>query len=325
MKELKYIWAVTEAIKEEMERDENVVVFGEDVGVPGGPFGATRGLYGQFGPDRVIDTPISEAGFVGLAAGAAACGLRPIVEIMFMDFVTVCMDGIVNQIAKMRYMFGSQFTVPIVIRTPGGGGLSSGPHHSQCLEAWFAHVPGLKVVMPATPHDVKGLLKSAIRDDNPVIVVENRTLNALKGLVPEEEFLIPIGQADIKRQGSNVTVVATSRMVHESLKAAEILAQENIQIEVIDLRSISPWDKERVFESVSKTHRLVIAHEAVKDFGIGAEISATVVEELMDELDAPIQRVGAPRVPIPFNLENAYLPGCREVVMAVKKTVERSL
>ena len=325
MKELKYIWAVTEAIKEEMERDENIVIIGEDVGVPGGPFGATRGLYAQFGPERVIDAPNSEAGFVGLAAGAAACGLRPIVEIMFMDFATVCMDGIVNQIAKMRYMFGSQYTVPIVIRTPAGGGLNSGPHHSQCLEAWFAHVPGLKVVMPATPRDVKGLLKSAIRDDNPVIVVENRALNALKGPVPEEEFLISIGQADIKRQGSNVTVVATSRMVHESLKAAEILAQENIQVEVIDLRSIAPWDREAVFESISKTHRLVIAHEAVKDFGIGAEITATVVEELMDELDAPILRVGAPRVPIPFNLENAYLPNGNDIVNAVKKTMERAL
>jgi pyruvate/2-oxoglutarate/acetoin dehydrogenase E1 component len=324
MKELKYIWAVNEAIKEEMERDENIVLLGEDVGVPGGPFGATRGLYGQFGPDRVIDTPISEAGFVGLAAGAAACGLRPIVEIMFMDFVTVCMDGIVNQIAKMRYMFGSQYTLPVVIRTPAGGGLYAGPHHSQCLEAWFAHVPGLKVVMPATPHDVKGLLKSAIRDDNPVIVVENRALNALKGPVSEEEFLIPIGRADIKRQGSNVTVVAVSRMVHESLKAAEILAKENIQIEVIDLRSISPWDRETVFESVSKTHRLVISHEAVKDFGIGAEIAATVVEELMDELDAPILRVGAPCVPVPFSLENVYLPNWHDVATAVKKTMEKS-
>ena len=324
MKEIRYVWAINEAIKEEMERDKNVVLMGEDVGTPGGPFGATRDLYAQFGPDRILDTPISEAGFVGLAAGAAACGLRPIVEIMFMDFMAVCMDGIVNQIAKMRYMFGSQFTLPIVIRTPAGGGLNAGPHHSQCLEAWFAHVPGLKIVMPATPHDVKGLLKSAIRDDNPVIVVENRTLHALKGPIPEEDFLVPIGLADIKRQGRDVTVVATSRMVHESLKAAEILAGENIQIEVIDLRSVSPWDRETVFESVSKTHRLVIAHEAVKDFGIGAEIAATVVEELMDELDAPILRVGAPRVPIPFSLEKAYLPNSQNVAAAVKKTMERS-
>lgn len=324
MKELKYIWAVNEAIKEEMERDEDIVLIGEDVGAPGGPFGATRGLYAQFGPDRVIDTPISEAGFVGIAAGAAACGLRPIVEIMFMDFMTVCMDGVSNQIAKMRYMFGSHYTMPIVIRTPEGGGLNAGPHHSQCLEAWFAHVPGLKVVMPATPNDVKGLLKSAIRDDNPVIVVENRALNTLKGPVSEEELLIPIGQAEIKRTGSDVTVVAVSRMVHESLKAAENLANENIQIEVIDLRSISPWDKNMVFESVSKTHRLVISHEAVKNFGIGAEIAAAVGEEIMDELDAPILRVGAPSVPIPFNLEKAYLPNWKDVAMAVQKTMERS-
>jgi pyruvate dehydrogenase E1 component beta subunit len=324
MKEIRYVWAINEAIKEEMQRDENIVLLGEDVGVPGGPFGATRGLLELFGPDRVLDTPISEAGFVGLAAGAAACGLRPIVEIMFMDFMAVCMDGIVNQVAKMRYMFGSQYTLPIVIRTPAGGGLNSGPHHSQCLEAWFAHVPGLKIVMPATPHDVKGLLKSAIRDDNPVIVVENRTLHALKGPIPEEEFLVPIGRAEVKRQGTHVTVVATSRMVHESLKAAEIMAKESIEIEVIDLRSIYPWDKETVFESISKTHRLVIAHEAVKDFGIGAEISATVVEELISELDAPILRVGAPRVPIPFSLEKAYLPNSQDVVAAVKKTVDRS-
>ena len=324
MKEIRYIWAVNEALKEEMERDENVILIGEDVGTPGGSFGASRGLYDLFGPERVVDTPISEASIVGLAAGAAACGLRPVVEIMFMDFMTVCMDGIVNQIAKMRYMFGSQYTVPIVIRTPAGGGLNAGPQHSQCLEAWFAHVPGLKVVMPGTPYDVKGLLKSAIRDDNPVIVVENKALHALKGSLPEEEYLIPIGKAHIKREGADVTIIATSRMVHESLSAAETLSQEGIQAEVIDLLSISPWDKETVFESVARTHRLVIAHEAVKNFGIGAEIAACVVEEIMDELDAPIARVGAPFVPIPFSLEKAYLPNGRDVVDAVRKTLERS-
>jgi pyruvate dehydrogenase E1 component beta subunit len=259
-----------------------------------------------------------------LAGGAAACGLRPVVEIMFMDFMTVCMDGIVNQIAKMRYMFGSQYTVPIVIRTPAGGGLNAGPQHSQCLEAWFAHVPGLKVVMPGTPYDVKGLLKAAIRDDNPVIVVENKALHALKGSLPEEEYLIPIGKAHVKREGSDVTIIATSRMVHESVSAAETLAQEGIQTEVIDLLSISPWDKQTIFESVARTHRLVIAHEAVKNFGIGAEIAACVAEEIMDELDAPIARVGAPFVPIPFNLEKAYLPNSQDVVNAVKKTLERS-
>ncbi|MBL7211352.1 MAG: alpha-ketoacid dehydrogenase subunit beta [Desulfobacteraceae bacterium] len=324
MKEIRYIWAINEAIKEEMQRDENVVLIGEDVGTPGGSFGASRGLYDLFGPERVFDTPISEAAITGLAAGAAACGLRPIVEIMFMDFMTICMDGIVNQIAKMRYMFGSQYKVPIVIRTPSGAGLNAGPQHSQSLEAWFAHVPGLKVVMPGTPHDVKGLLKSAVRDDNPVVVVEHKALHALKGSIPEEEYLVPIGKAAVKKEGTDVTVVATSKMVHESLKASEALNQEGINIEVIDLLTISPWDKETIFSSVGKTHRLVIAHEAVKSFGVGAEISAAVSEEILDELDAPIMRVGAPFVPIPFSLEKAYLPNADHVIAAVKKTMERT-
>jgi len=259
MKEFRYIAGINQAISEEMERDENVFLIGEDVGTPGGSFGVSRGLYDRFGPERVVDTPISEAGIVGLAAGAAACGLRPVVEIMFMDFMTVCMDGIVNQIAKMRYMFGNQYTMPVVIRTPAGGGLNAGPQHSQCLEAWFAHVPGLKVVMPAFPRDAKAILKSAIRDDNPVIVVENKSLHALKGPIPDEEYLLPIGKADIKKEGSDVTVVATSRMVHEALKAAEILEKEKVDVEVIDLISISPWDKETVFNSVTKTHRLIVA------------------------------------------------------------------
>jgi pyruvate/2-oxoglutarate/acetoin dehydrogenase E1 component len=323
MKEIRYINGINDAIREEMERDEDIFLIGEDVGIPGGSFGATRKLYDQFGPERVVDSPISEAGIMGLAAGAAACGLRPIVEIMFMDFMTVCMDGIVNQIAKMRYMFGSQYKMPIVIRSPAGGGLGAGPQHSQCLEAWFAHVPGLKVVMPATPYDVKGLMKSAIRDDNPVIVVENKALHGMKGTVPEDEYLVPIGQAEVKREGKDVTVVATSRMVHETLKAADSLSEEGIEIEVVDLMSISPWDKETVFKSIEKTHRLVIAHEAVKSFGIGAEISATVAEERMDEMDAPIMRIGAPFVPVPFSLEKCYLPNANNVIEAVKQTLER--
>jgi pyruvate/2-oxoglutarate/acetoin dehydrogenase E1 component len=324
MKEIRYIWAINEAIREEMERDENVLLIGEDVGVPGGSFGASRGLYDLFGPDRVVDTPISEAAITGLAAGAAACGLRPILEIMFMDFMTVCMDGIVNQIAKMRYMFGSQYTMPIVIRTPSGAGLNAGPQHSQSLEAWFAHIPGLKVVMPGTPYDVKGILKSAIRDDNPVIVVEHKALHGLKGEIPEEEYLVPIGKAHVKKEGTDVTVVAVSKMVHESLKAAETLAEEGINVEVIDLLTVSPWDRETVFNSVGKTHRLVVAHEAVKSFGMGAEISAAVSEEIMDELDAPIMRVGAPFVPVPFSLEKAYLPNADDIATAVKKTLERN-
>lgn len=324
MKEIRYIWAINEAIKEEMERDDTVFLMGEDVGIPGGSFGASRGLYDLFGPKRVVDTPISEAAITGLAAGAAACGLRPVLEIMFMDFMAVCMDGIVNQIAKMRYMFGSQYTVPIVIRTPSGAGLNAGPQHSQSLEAWFAHVPGLKVVMPGTPYDVKGLLKSAIRDDNPVIVVEHKALHALKGTVPEEEYLVPLGKADVKKEGTDVTVVTASRMVHESLKAAASLAEEKIDVEVIDLLTISPWDRETVFNSVGKTHRLVVAHEAVKHFGMGAEISAAVCEDIMDELDAPVIRVGAPSVPVPFSLEKAYLPNSKDVIAAVKKTMERT-
>jgi pyruvate/2-oxoglutarate/acetoin dehydrogenase E1 component len=324
MKDIRYIFAIKEAMEEEMERDENVFLIGEDVGLAGGSFGASRGLYDKFGPDRVVDTPISELGFTSLAAGAASCGLRPIVEIMFMDFVTCCMDSIVNQIAKMRYMFGNQYTVPIVVRMPEGGGLNAGPQHSQCLETWFAHVPGLKVVMASTPYDVKGLLKASIRDDNPVIFVENKTLHAMKGSVPEEDYVIPIGKADVKREGSDVTIVTASRLVQESLKAADVLAQEGISVEVVDLMTIQPWDKETVFSSVAKTHRLITAHEAVKQFGFGAEISAVVAEEILDELDAPIMRVGAPFVPASYSLEKFYVPGADDVIDAVRKTLERS-
>ena len=325
MREIRYVHAVNEAIAEELARDERVVLLGEDLAGPGGAFGATRGLLEKFGPSRVIDTPISEAGFVGLAAGAAVCGLRPIVEIMFMDFTPVCMDSIVNQLAKIRYMSGGQFRLPVVLRTPAGGGVNGAAQHSQCLEAWFAHVPGLKVVMPSSPHDAKGLLKSAVRDDSPVMMVEHKAMYALKGPVPEEEILVPIGKAALKREGSDVTVVATARLVYDALKAAEIAAEEGISVEVLDLRSIQPWDKVAVFDSVSKTHRLVIAHEAVRRFGIGAEIAATVAEEIMDELDAPIKRVGAPFVPIPFNLEKYYQPGPGHIVEAVKETLAKGL
>jgi pyruvate dehydrogenase E1 component beta subunit len=324
MKEIRYIFAIKEAMEEEMDRDPSVFLIGEDVGLAEGSFGASRDLYKKFGPERVIDTPISELGFTSLAAGAASCGLRPIVEIMFMDFITCAMDSVVNQIAKMRYMFGNQYTMPIVVRMPEGGGLNAGPQHSQCLEAWFAHVPGLKVVMAATPYDVKGLLKASIRDDNPVIFIENKTLHAMKGMAAEvsEDVVLPLGKAEIKREGSDVTVVTASRMVHESLKAAELLSQQGISIEVIDLMTIQPWDRETVFSSVAKTHRLVIAHEAVKQFGFGSEVAAVVAEEILDELDAPIMRVGAPFVPISYSLEKFYVPGAEDVASAVKKTIE---
>ncbi len=321
MKEVRYIRAITEALKEEMARDESVFVICEDVAYPGGSFSATRGLLEEFGGRRVKDTPISEAAIVGLALGAATQGLRPVVEIMFMDFLPLCMDQIVNQVAKTRYMFGGQYQVPLVIRTPCGGGVNAGPQHSQCLESWFAHVPGLKVVMPATPYDVKGLLKAAIRDDNPVLFVENKALYGLQGEIPEEDYLVPIGKADVKKPGKDVTVVATSRMVHQSLEAARTLSEEGIEVEVIDLRTISPLDKETIFQSVEKTSRLVVAHEAVKAFGVGAEIAAMVAEEMIDCLDAPILRVGAPFTPVPFNLESFYLPNAEDVIKAVKKAL----
>lgn len=323
MREIRYVHAINEAMHEEMARDSDVILIGEDVGPSGGAFGASRGLTEKFG-ERILETPICEASFTGMAAGAATCGMRPIVEIMFSDFLTVCMDSIVNQMAKMRYMFGNQYTLPVVVRAAGGGGLNAGPQHSQCLEAWFAHIPGLKVVMPSIPYDTKGLLKAAIRDDNPVIFIETKSLNAMKGEVPDEEYIIPIGKADVKHIGTDVTIVTAGRLVQEALEAAKMLDNINISAEVIDLRSIQPWDKDCVFSSLAKTHRLVVAHEAVKSFGFGAEISATVAEEMMCELDAPIERVGAPFVPIPFNNEGAYLPNAQMIVAAVKKNMTRT-
>lgn len=321
MKEVRYIKAINEALHEEMARDENVFIIGEDVGAPGGAFGGTRGLLQTFGERRVKDTPISESAIVGLALGAAMKGLRPVVEVMFADFLPVCMDQIVNQIAKTRFMFGGQFTAPLVIRAPGGAGLNAGPQHSQSLEAWFAHVPGLKVVMPATPADAKGLLKSAIRDDDPVLFLEHKALYAMSGQIPEEEYLVPLGKADIRRAGKDVTIVTASRMVQQALDAAETLAGQGTDAEVIDLRSLTPLDKEAIFNSVEKTSRLVIAHEAVKAFGIGAEIAAMVSEEMIDVLDAPVVRVGAPFSPVPFSQEGDYLPNASDVIRAVEKVM----
>jgi len=321
MKEIRYVRAITEALHEEMARDKAVCIIGEDVGAGGGAFTATRGLLEEFGPERVKDTPISESAFMGMALGMAITGLKPVVEIMFMDFLTTCMDPIVNGIAKTRYMFGGQFKVPLTIRTPAGAGGSAGPHHSQCLEAWFAHVPGLKVVMPSTAYDVKGLLKSSIRDDAPVLFIEHKYLYALKGEIPQEEYTIPLGQAEVKREGSDVTVVAVARMVHEAMRAADKLAADGISIEIIDPRTITPLDKETILASVRKTSKLVVAHEAVRTCGIGAEIAATVAEEAFDYLDAPIKRVGAAFSPVPFSkpMEQFCLPWAEDIIKAVRE------
>jgi pyruvate/2-oxoglutarate/acetoin dehydrogenase E1 component len=323
MRELTYKEAINEALREEITKDENVFLIGEDIGIHGGAFKVTQGLIEQFGPEKVMDTPISEAALVGAAVGVAATGMRPVAEIMFNDFITIGMDQIVNQAAKMRYMFGGKLKVPMVVRTQGGGGVCAAAQHSQSLEAWFFHIPGLKVVMPSTPYDAKGLLKSAIRDDNPVIFLEHKLLYGVRGDVPEEEYEIPLGKADIKREGKDVTVVATSMMVHKALKAAEKLQKEGISVEVIDPRSLVPMDYDTIIESVKKTERVVIANEACKRGSISGEIASVIVEKAFDYLDAPIVRVGAKEYPIPFSgiLEQEILPGEKDIIEAVKSIV----
>lgn len=323
MQEITYSQAINTALREEMRRDNTVFILGEDVGVFGGCFGVTTGLYQEFGPERVLDTPISETAIVGTAVGAAAAGLRPVPEIMFMDFMAVCLDEFFNQAAKMRYMFGGKARVPMTLRTVCGAGLGAAAQHSQSLEAWFTHMPGVKVVMPSTPADAKGLLVSSIRDDNPVIFIEHKMLYGVSGPVPDGEYAIPLGQAEVKREGRDVTVVATSMMVHKALAAAEILGGEGIDIEVVDPRTLLPLDKETILKSVEKTGRLVIVHEAVKTGGFGGEIAAIVAEEGFDLLDAPIKRVAAPFAPVPFSppLEAAFIPGEDNIIAAVKEII----
>jgi pyruvate/2-oxoglutarate/acetoin dehydrogenase E1 component len=306
-----YREAIAEAMAEEMRRDERVVLIGEDVGRFGGAMGASKGLFEEFGPDRVIDTPISEAAIIGSGLGMALTGQRPIAELMFVDFVGVCMDQIVNQVAKVRFMLGGQVKVPLVIRSQGGGGKGYAAQHSQSLEAWFTHVPGLKVVMPATPRDAKGLLKSAIRDDNPVMFIEHKLLYNMKGEVPgDPEFLIPLGVAEVKREGSDVTVVSHSRQVLNCLDAAAELAKQGIQAEVIDLRTLRPMDFGTIQASVEKTGRLVTVEEGYPQCGIGAEIVARVCETSMDYLDMPPLRIASKDTPMPFArvLEQATIP-----------------
>ena len=324
MRELTYSQALREAITEEMDRNPDIILLGEDIGVYGGVFKVTEGLLDRYGPERVRETPISEAGFIGAAVGMAMTGKHPMAELMFMDFAWVAADQLFNQAAKMRYMSGGRVKVPLVIRTQQGGGRGNAAQHSQSLETVFTHIPGLKVVLPATPYDAKGLLKSAFRDENPVVFVEHKLLYATKGPVPEEEYTLPLGQADIKRTGEDVTLVSLSRTVLHALEAAEELAQEGISVEVVDLRCTVPMDLETVLDSVRKTSRLVVAHESHRRLGIGAEIAALVQELAFDYLDAPIERVGAMDVPIPYSqpLENQVLPGPNQIVSAVRRVVE---
>lgn len=322
MAEMRYTQAVNQALRDSMREDASVVVLGEDVAAAGGSFKATRGLLEEFGAERVRDTPISEATIVAAAVGAAMSGLKPVVEIMFMDFITLAMDALVNQAAKARFMFGGRCSVPMVLRTPHGAGLGAGPQHSQCLEAWLAHVPGLKVVCPSNPADAYALLRAAIADPDPVVFVEHKGLYAKKGEV-DAGAVAEIGKARVARAGGDVTIVTYGSTVHAALAAAEELARDNIEAEVIDLRSIQPWDDAAVFASVARTHRVVIAHEAVRSFGVGAEIAARIAEDAFDELDAPVVRVGAPFMPVPFSgsLESAYLVNAAGIITAVRKTL----
>lgn len=320
--EMRYVNAVTQALRDSMEQDPAVVVMGEDVAHAGGSFKATRGLLDIFGATRVIDTPISESAFTSAAVGMALTGLKPVVEIMFMDFITLSMDALVNQAAKARYMFGGQGSVSMVLRTPHGGGLSAGPQHSQCLEAWLAHIPGLKVVCPSNPQDVYSLLRAAIADPDPVMFIEHKAMYANKGQVDTTK-IGSIGEARIVRAGHDVTLVTYGSTVSVCLKVADQLSKEGVGVEVVDLRSIQPWDKATVLESLSRTHRAVVVHEAVQAFGVGAEIVATIADEGFDELDAPVLRVAAPFMPAPFasSLEKGYTVTVDRVVGAVRKTL----
>lgn len=322
VRELSAAQAIREALAEEMRRDPSIFIMGEDIGLYGGAFGVTFGLLEEFGPERIRDTPISEAAIAGAAVGAALLGMRPIAEIQFSDFLTNAMDLIVNQAAKNRYMFGGKAKVPMVVRTPGGAGTGAAAQHSQSLEAWFAHVPGLKVVMPGTPADAKGLLKAAIRDDNPVIFLEHKLLYRVKGHVPEEEYTIPLGKANLIRQGRDLTIITYSYAVQKSIAAAEKLSEEGIEADVLDLRTLLPLDVEAVIAAVSRTGRVLIVHEAVEHGGFGGEIAARIAgSEAFEFLVAPIRRVCGKPVPIPCNkdLEFRALPQVEEIVEAARQ------
>jgi len=324
--------AIAEAIAQEMERDERVFVMGEDVGAYGGIFGATAGLWKKFGDERVRDTPISEMGFVGAAVGAALEGMRPIVEVMFIDFIGACMDQVLNHMSKIQYMSGGQLKVPVVLMTAMGGGYNDAAQHSQCLYGLFGHIPGVKVVVPSTPYDAKGLMIQAIRDDNPVMYFFHKGLMGLPWMtiieatwapVPEEPYTIPFGVADVKREGTDVTIVAVAMMVHRALEAAEKLAEEGISVEVIDLRTLVPLDKKAIVDSVKKTHRLLVVDEDYLSYGMTGEVIAVVTEEALDYLDAPPKRIAVPDVPIPYSnpLEDFVIPNAERIAQAVRELV----
>jgi pyruvate/2-oxoglutarate/acetoin dehydrogenase E1 component len=324
MPKMTYRDALRLALREEMRRDERVFVIGEDVGKFGGAMAVTKGLFDEFGAKRMVDTPISESAIVGAALGAALTGLVPVAELMFIDFAAVCLDQIVNQAAKVRYMLGGQVQVPLVIRTQGGAGKGYAAQHSQSLEAWFCHIPGLIVVMPSNPRDARGLLKSAIREPNPVVFIEHKVLYNTEGEVPENEELIPLGKAAIRRSGGDISIVAHSLQVSKALEAAETLAKEHgVDVEVIDLRTVSPLDEETILASVRKTGRLLTVEEGYENHGIGAEVVARVVAHAFDALDAEPARIAFPNCPVPFAkaLENALMPSPKKIVEAVLKSV----
>ena len=323
MREITYRQALNEALSEEMERDQSVFLMGEDIAVYGGAYGVTLNLMQKFGEKRVRDTAISEAAIIGAGLGAAITGMRPVVEIMYIDFMGICLEQIGNQVAKIRYMFGGKTKVPLVIRTEGGAGRTLGAHHSQSLESWFLHVPGLKVVMPATPADAKGLLKTSIREDNPILFVEHKMLYNVKGQVPEGEYLLPIGKADVKRPGKDATVIAYSRMLYSALEAAKKLAEEGIEVEVIDPRTLLPLDMETIAESVRKTHRAIIVEEDTKTGGTGAEIGMQIMENCFDSLDAPVLRIAGADVPMPKSavLEKLAIPDAERIYREIKTLV----
>ncbi|MBU3687937.1 MAG: alpha-ketoacid dehydrogenase subunit beta [Acidimicrobiales bacterium mtb01] len=325
-RKLPYVMAFNEAVRQAMEDDPNVFCAGEDIGAFGGVFGTFGGLQAKFGAERVVDTPISEQAIIGLGVGAAVTGLRPIVDLMFMDFMCVAMDQIVNQAAKLKYMFGGEARIPLTITTAGGGGLSAAAQHSQSLEALLCHIPGLKVVHPATPYDMKGLMAACIREDNPTVMIKHKRLLGIQGPVPEERYIVPLGVANVVRPGNDVTIVAWGRMVHEATAVAEKLAGEGIQCEVIDPRTLQPLDIDTIVASAKKTNRVVVVHEAVRFGGLGAEVAAQIQEHAFDYLDAPVGRIAAPFSPVPFSpaLEQHYIPDGARIEAGIRSVLFRT-